>query len=243
MEALLSIFRIPDLRRKVLITIALLALCRLGVYVPIPGVNVDALHKLLDTLGKDPIGNVLGLMNLFAGGAFANCAIFGLGVMPYISASIIFQLLASVVPSLEQLQKEGEAGRRKITQYTRYATVGLCFLQGFITIQALGGGGAVSGIFPKETSFVVMASIMLTTGSMLLMWIGEQIDEYGIGNGISLIIMVGILDRMPGAIGEVLRTFSPSLESVVKVVVLVGMFVGVIVGIIFVSEAQRRIPF
>ena len=249
MEALLSIFRIPDLRRKVLITMALLALCRLGSYVPIPGVNVEALHALLDRMANDPVGRILGLMNLFAGGAFANCAIFGLGVMPYISASIIFQLLASVVPSLEQLQKEGEAGRKRITQYTRYATVGLCFLQGFITIQGLRSGGATSGIFPPGVGFLVSAAIILTTGSMLLMWIGEQIDEYGIGNGISLIIMVGILDRMPGAIGEVARQFTFSFNptetqiGVVKVIILVAMFVGVILGIIFITEGQRRIPF
>ncbi len=250
MEALLNVFKIPDLRRKVLFTIAVLALCRVGVYVPIPGVNVDAMHELMRNLETQPVGRVLGLMNLFAGGALANCAIFGLGVMPYISASIIFQLLASVVPSLEQLQKEGEAGRRRITQYTRYATVGLCLVQGFITIEGLrGGGGTLSQIFPSGISFVIMASVILTTGSMLLMWMGEQIDEYGIGNGISLIIMIGILDRLPVAIGEVSRYFSFSLSppegeiGIVKVLVLILMFVGIILGIIFITEGQRRIPF
>lgn len=250
MEALISIFKIPDLRRKVLITIALLALCRVGVYVTIPGVNVEALHRLYENIAQTPVGRVLGLMNLFAGGAFANCAVFGLGVMPYISASIIFQLLASVVPALEQLQKEGEAGRRKITQYTRYATVGLCFIQGFITIQGLrSGGGATSEIFPPGLGFLIMASILLTTGSMLLMWIGEQIDQYGIGNGISLIIMVGILDRLPVAIGQVATYFSFSLNppegeiGIIKVIVLILMFIGVVLGIIFITEGQRRIPF
>ena len=249
MEALLSIFKIPDLRRKVLITLALLALCRVGVYVPIPGVNVEALHRLYDNIANTPVGRVLGLMNLFAGGAIANCAIFGLGVMPYISASIIFQLLASVVPSLEQLQKEGEAGRKRITQYTRYATVGLCFIQGFITIQGLRSGGFTAEIFPQGASFLVMASLMLTTGSMLLMWMGEQIDEYGIGNGVSLIIMVGILDRLPVAVGQVATYFSFSLNppegeiGIIKVIVLILMFVGVILGIIFITEGQRRIPF
>jgi len=245
LEALLSIFKIPDLRRKVLITLVLLALCRLGVYIPIPGVNTEELRRLVDSLIKagDPAGRILGLINLFAGGAFANCAIFGLGVMPYISASIIFQLLASVVPSLEQLQKEGEAGRKRITQYTRYATVGLCFLQGLITIQGLRATPRMGALFPQGFEFLMMASIMLTTGSMLLMWIGEQIDEYGIGNGISLIIMIGILDRFPGAILEVARQFTPSLGAVVDVTVMVGLFVGVILGIIFITEAQRRIPF
>ena len=152
-----------------------------------------------------------------------------------------------MVPSLEQLQKEGEAGRKRITQYTRYATVGLCFLQGTITIQGLRSGGVTAAIFPQGTGFLVMAAIMLTTGSMLLMWIGEQIDEYGIGNGISLIIMVGILDRMPNAILEVARKFTPSINpgegqiGIVTVIVLLGMFVGVILGIIFVTEGQRRI--
>ena len=243
MEALRSIFKIPDLRRKVLITLALLGLCRLGVYVPIPGVDVQRLQEWFKGTASDPLGNLLGLMNLFAGGAFANCAIFGLGVMPYISASIIFQLLASVVPSLEQLQKEGESGRRKITQYTRYATVGLCFLQGWITINGLQHTNMGGTVFPPGNGFLVMAAIMLTTGSMLLMWIGEQVDEYGIGNGISMIIMVGILDRMPGAVREVLMQSSVGLDSAIKMFVLVMMFVGVIVGIIFVTEAQRRIPF
>jgi preprotein translocase subunit SecY len=170
--------------------------------------------------------------------------------MPYISASIIFQLLATVVPSLEQLQKEGDAGRKRITQYTRYATVGLCLIQGYITIQGLrSGSGPGAAIFPTGLGFAIMASIILTTGSMLLMWIGEQIDEYGIGNGISLIIMIGILDRLPVAIMQVAQYASLSFNppegqiGIVKILILILLFVGVIFGIIFITEGQRRIPF
>ena len=190
LESFVNVFRVPELRKKALLTLGILALCRVGIYIPVPGVNVQGIGQLYKSIQGTDAGKILGLVDLFAGGGIRNCAIFGLGIMPYISASIIFQLLASVIPFLEKLQKEGEAGRRKIQQYTRMATVPLCFIQALITIQGLAGQAAVGGmaIFPASMAFRLKAALVLTTGTMLLMWLGEQIDEYGIGNGISLII-------------------------------------------------------
>jgi len=246
-----DIFRVPDLRRKLLITFLLLALCRLGVYVPVPGVDVPGLVGTYEKASQNSVaGRLLGLMDLFAGGAFGRCAVFGLGVMPYISASIIFQLLTSVVPALERLQREGEVGRKRIQQYTRLATVGLCLVQGAITIAGLRSSQSLRPFFPSSgMSFVLMSAVLMTTGTMLLMWIGEQIDEFGIGNGISLIIMVNILDRLPVGIMRLARQATFSLNPEIgeigpgKIVLLLAMFVGVVIGVVFITEGQRRIPF
>ena len=250
MSALGDIFSIPDLRRKLLITVLLLGMCRVGVYVTMPGVNVAELAKQVkETKKGGAAGQLLGLMDLFAGGAFGRCAVFGLGVMPYISASIIFQLLTSVVPSLERLQREGEVGRKRIHQYTRYATVVLCLVQGAIAMTGMRSQPSWKPYFDQSRSFIVMAAVLLTTGTMLLMWIGEQIDEYGIGNGISLIIMINILDRLPTAVLHLAQnaTFhvNPEAHQVgpAKIVLLLGMFVAIVVGVVFITEGQRRIPF
>ncbi len=244
-----SVFRVPELRRKILITVGLLALCRVGVYVPIPGVDTGVLHDLFNKATQDGgVGRVLGLVNMFAGGALARAAVFGLGIMPYISASIIFQLLCSVIPALEQLQKEGEAGRKKINQYTRYATVVLCFFQAFVMTRGL---YRFEGVVPdhiRGAGFQLHAAIMLTTGTMLLMWIGEQVDEFGIGSGISLIIMVNIIDRLPLALTQILQnatwSLSPAPHEIgpVRILLLFAFFLAIVVGVIFITQGQRRIP-
>ncbi len=242
------VFSVPDLRRKVLITIGLLALCRVGVYVPIPGIDTQALHDLFKNASGGGLGRILGLVNMFAGGALSRAGVFGLGIMPYISASIIFQLLTSVVPSLEQLQKEGEAGRKKINQYTRMATVVLCFFQAFVMVRGLYRFPNVVPDVVRGFGFQFRSAILLTTGTMLLMWIGEQIEEFGIGNGISLIIMVNIIARLPLAFTQIFQNFTPSLTpeahelGAPQALLLVVFFLAIVVGVIFITQGQRRIP-
>ncbi len=241
---------IPDLRRRIGITLALLAVYRIGAYLPIPGIDVEVLRQLFEDIAKQPFGQIFGVINMFAGGAMKRATVLALGIMPYISASIIFQLLVSVIPALEKLAKEGEYGRKKITQYTRYATIGLCLLQATFIIRWLENqvfGGC--RIVPEPTmSFRITAVLVLTTGTAFLMWLGEQITERGIGNGISLIIMCSIVSRMPGALYNLIlnATLRPWDEGgkvgLLKILLLVVMFVAVVVGVVFITQGQRRIP-
>ncbi len=233
--------RIPELRRRLLFTFAMLAVYRVGVAVPTPGIDGKALADFFDQARN----TMFGLVNLFSGGALERFSIFALGIMPYISASIILQLLTVVIPYLERLSKEGEAGRRKITQYTRYGTVFLSVVQGlFISIgiekiEAPSGGSVV---FDPGWSFRLMTVLTLTCGTVFIMWLGEQISERGIGNGISLIIFAGIVAAMPSA---ATATFEFVREGELGVLVLLGLlaFMVVAVGvIIFVERGQRRVP-
>ncbi len=251
LEPLINCFRIPELRRKILFTVVLLCAFRAGAFVPLPGVNPRAVKAAAGQIE----GGALGLVNMFAGGALDNCAVFGLGIMPYISASIIFQLLATVIKPLEELQKEGEAGQRKINQYTRYATVLLCLIQGFFMARWIERLPPTDGIYivPQDIQrglgFEILAVIALTTGTMLVMWIGEQIQEHGVGNGISLLIMAGIVARMPSMIRQVWRTQVDSnlinpAEDKIGLVGIVGMalmYVLVVVGVVLLHQGQRRI--
>jgi len=244
-----NIFRVPELRRRLIITVLLLWVCRIGVYVPVPGVDPVKLEAFKERVARGPAGPMMSMVNLFAGGALENCAVFGLGVMPYISASIIFQLLASVIPALERLQKEGEAGRRKINQYTRYATVLLCFIQAAMLLGSMSRRGATVFDDTFGASDLLLAALLLTAGTMFLMWIGEQIDEYGIGNGVSLIIMIGIIARLPVAVLFFARSVSFSLQpapgevSIAQTIIMLAFFLAVVVGIIFITNGHRRIPF
>src|SRR5215204_3724984 len=204
LKTFINIFRVPELRNKVLFTLMMLAIYRIGYHVPIPGVNQQALADLAENQAKggSAAGRLASYVSLFSGGSLSQSTIFGLGVMPYISASIIFQLLATVVPSLEKLQKEGEQGRKKIQEWTRYATVPLCIIQAIFWINYMHDTQPplVQRTFMHSAMFWTMGIVSLTAGCIFLMWLGEQIDEYGLGNGISLIILAGIVARMPQAI-------------------------------------------
>lgn len=247
-----NIFKIPELRKKIIITLGLLAICRVGVYIPMPGIDTNVLKAYFNQFTQSGIGQMLGLVDLFAGGAMSTGAIFGLGIMPYISASIIFQLLVGVVPALERIQKEGEVGRKKINQYTRMATVGLCLFQAFVMSRTLYtidvNGVPVVPVYLQGLGFQLMAALLLTTGTMFLMWIGEQIDECGIGSGISLVIMVNIIDRLPWALSQLFQNFTFSVApaeheiGVVKIILLVGCLLAIVGGVIYITQGQRRIP-
>ncbi len=252
-KTFVNIFRVPELRNKVLFTLFMLAIYRIGYHVPIPGVDQSSFEAFASkTDDSSAAGRLASYVSLFSGGNLSQSTIFGLGVMPYISASIIFQLLATVMPSLEKLQKEGETGRKKIQEWTRYVTVPLALIQAVMWIGYMhhpGQGGAlVQTAFFNTTSFWIMSLTSLTAGCVFLMWLGEQIDEYGLGNGVSLIILAGIVARMPNAITMLISSSGTSTSGNVgvitpgKIVFLVGCFVFVIAGSILITQAQRRIP-
>ncbi len=230
-----NIFKIPELKNKVFFTFALLAVYRIGVHVPTPGIDSAALAQIF-AAHKD---GMLGMFNMFSGGALERLSVFALGIMPYISASIILQLLTVVIPHLERLSKEGEQGRKKITQYTRYGTVVLSIIQGFGISVGLEQMGAVIN---PGWAFRIMTLTTLTAGTAFIMWLGEQITERGIGNGISLIIFAGIVARLPIAIINTFRLMSTGEISIFIVLILVIFMVAVIGFIIFVEQGQRRIP-
>jgi preprotein translocase subunit SecY len=243
LEAVKNMFRIQDLRNRVLFTLALLAVYRIGAYIPIPGIN----SAVLDQLFNQAAGSVLGIFNLFSGGNFRRMTIFALGIMPYITSSIILQLMTVVFPYLERLQKEGELGRRKITQYTRYLTIVLSIIQsstiaGALQAQSLGGQSLV---YHPGSSFVLMTILTLTTGSAFIMWLGEQISERGIGNGMSLIIFTGIVVGLPRAVADLYekastRAWGPFTP--IALIFLVVLMIAVVAFIVYVEGAQRRIP-
>ncbi len=251
-----NIFRVPDLRKKVLVTLFLIVVFRIGSYVPLPGVNTAEVAKVADRMREGGRGGVagraLGLIDLFTGGALGRCAVFGLGIMPYISASIIFQLLATVIKPLEELQREGEAGRKKINQYTRYATVVLCMVQSFFMSSWIEGQGEVSLVSPSMRAglwFELSTMVALTAGSVFLMWLGETLTEYGIGNGISVIIMAGIIDRMPTTVRQLWnrvdwhRPFTPEAGqmNVIMLLFFFAIYLGVVVGVVLITQGQRRV--
>ncbi len=235
-------FRIKELRQRLLFTIGLLAIYRIGAYVPTPGIDPEKLKLLFGGAGGTG-GGLLNLMDLFTGGAMRNVTILALGIMPYISASIIMQLMTSVVPTLEKLSHEGEAGRRKISQYTRYGTIAVCIIQSIMLSRQLVQGDV--NLIPAPW-FNILVMITLTAGTIFLMWLGEQITARGIGNGISLIIMAGIVSRMPVAARMMwnLYGFGAADQSrpFWQAALLIFMFVAVVAGVIFVIQGQRRIP-
>lgn len=230
-----NIFKIPELKKRILYTLALLIVYRIGVHVPVPGIDAAELARIF----REISGTIVGIFNMFSGGALESMSVFALGIMPYISASIILQLMTVVVPHLERLSKEGEQGRKKITQYTRYGTVLLSIIQGFGISEALIRGGAVIN---PGWGFRLMTVITLTAGTAFIMWLGEQITERGVGNGISLIIFAGIVARMPQAMGRIFTLLSTGELNVFFVLILVVIMVAVVGFIIFVEQGQRRIP-
>jgi preprotein translocase subunit SecY len=262
MSKIKAIFSIPELRQKILLTLLFLAIYRVGFKIPLPFIDQAVMLRSAAANQGGAFGQLMGFVSTFSGGNLEQASIFGLGIMPYISASIIFQLLASVYPPLEKLQKEGESGRKKINEYTRYATVVICLFQSYMYVsyvmQPKGGepgwvqAGYENSIAPYLTGILVM-----TAGTVFLMWLGEQIDEYGIGNGISLIIMAGIIVRIPAAtmslvydqtknrLKESIFTLgggSGSDVSFEKIVVLIVLFIAVVLCVIAITKGQRRIP-
>ncbi len=241
--SLKNIFSIPDLRKRVIFTFLFLAVYRIGAHIPTPGVNGAAVAEAFEAAK----GTFLGFIDMFTGGAMSQLTIFSLGIMPYISASIILQLLTVVWPYLERLSKEGEMGRKKITQYTRYGTVILSVVQSLAISLALEKLRSPRGIpfVPEDIrgwSFRLMTVLTLTTGTAFIMWLGEQISVRGIGNGISLIIFAGIVVRLPGAVIETLGDLSTGAMSPLKLLLLLVLMVGVVAFIILVERGQRRIP-
>jgi preprotein translocase subunit SecY len=239
-EQLRNIFRVPELKRRVLFTCALLIVYRIGAHIPTPGIDATALSRFF----QQQAGNLLGLMDVFTGGALRRLSVFALGIMPYISASIILQLLAVVIPALEKLQKEGEQGRKKITQYTRYGTVFLSAIQGLgiaIGLESMQMGGAAVVPVPGW-GFRLMTTLTLTGGTIFLMWLGEQISERGIGNGISLLIFAGIIVRMPEAIFASWTLITQGEMNPLVFLALLVLMVFVVAAVIIMTLGQRRIP-
>lgn len=236
-----NIGKIPELKRRIGMTLLLLAVYRIGAHIPSPGINSEALAAFF----KAAQGTLLGLFDMFSGGALSQLSVFALGIMPYISSSIILQLLTVVIPTLERLSKEGEAGRRKITQYTRYGTVVLSIIQGFGIASALEGmtgpGGEAVVVHPGW-AFRVITVITLTAGTAFIMWVGEQITERGIGNGISLIIYAGIVAGIPNAVVSTVRLFRAGEMSIFILLAIAILMVLVVAFIIFMERGQRRIP-
>ncbi|MDR3604998.1 MAG: preprotein translocase subunit SecY [Desulfomonilaceae bacterium] len=231
-----NIAKIPELKRRVFFTLLLLLIYRLGVHVPTPGINTLALKEFFGRYQQ----TLFGVIDMFTGGALENFSVFSLGIMPYISASIILQLLTVVVPHLERLSKEGEAGRKKITQYTRYGTVVLSLVQSMGI--SIGLAKTENLVYMSKPAFVLLSMVTLTAGTAFIMWLGEQITERGIGNGISLIIFAGIVARMPSALGSTIQLVQTGDLGFLVLLLLLGIMIAVIAVIVFVERGQRRIP-
>ena len=233
--------KIPELKRRIFFTLIMLAVYRVGCAIPTPGIDADALSAFFARYQ----GTLLGLFDMFSGGALERMSIFALGIMPYISASIILELLTVVVPHLAQLKKEGDEGRKKITQYARYGTVLLAMIQGFmiaIGLESMTSPGGAMVVPNPGWAFRLMTMITLAAGTSFIMWLGEQITERGIGNGISLIIFAGIVARMPSAIHGTFRMVNLGEMSIFMLAILVVMMIAVIAAIVFVEQGQRRLP-
>lgn len=240
-EGLQNASRIPELRRRILFTLAMLAVYRMGVAIPTPGIDRQALASFFTTVEN----TIFGLVNLFSGGAFEQFSVFALGIMPYISASIILQLLTMVFPYLERLSKEGEVGRRKITQYTRYGTIVLAVIQGLmisIGLESTRGPGGEAVVLNPGWNFRVMTVLTLSSGTAFIMWLGEQITERGIGNGISLVIFAGIVAQLPSGIFSTIQFVREGELMPLMVLLILVIVIGVVATIIFVERGQRRIP-
>ncbi len=234
-----NIFKIPELRRKVLITLALILVYRIGRFIPVPGVNADVLTSFFAAQK----GTLFGLFDLFSGGNLTRATVFALGIMPYISSSIIFQLLVTVIPYLEKLSKEGDAGRKKITQYTRYGTIVLAVVQGSAIsfwLEGLNPGG-IPVVASPGWGFRLMTILTLAAGTAFIMWLGEKITEFGVGNGISLIIFAGIVAAMPGGTAKTINNLIHGEMDVVTLIIILAIMVAVVMAVVYMQQAQRRI--
>jgi preprotein translocase subunit SecY len=238
-NALGSLGKLTELRQRIFFVIGALIVYRLGSFIPVPGVNPDAMANLI---GQS--GGLLDMFNMFSGGSLSRLSVFALGVVPYISASIVVQMMGSVIPSLQQLRKEGEAGRRTMTMYTRFGTVGLSAFQAFgiaMALQKQTAAGGVPVVYTPGMGFVLSAVVGLTAGSMFLMWLGEQMTERGIGNGISLLIFAGIVAGLPGAVAHTLSMSSNGELSILEMLMVAAVILAVTAFVVFMERAQRRI--
>ncbi len=234
-----NIFKIPELKNRVLFTLAILIVYRIGSFIPTPGIRGEELSKFL---AEGAAGALVGFFDMFTGGALSRVAIFALGIMPYISASIIFQLLTVVIPAIGKLAKEGEAGRKKITRYTRYATVAIAAIQSLgisVGLEGMAGGAFIQN---PGWSFRLLTMLTLTSGTVFIMWLGEQITERGIGNGISLIIFAGIVAQLPSAVISTYQLLKAGELSIFFVIFLIAMVVAVVGVVIYIERGQRKIP-
>lgn len=240
-----NIFRIQDLRNKILFTVALLMIYRIGFFISVPGFDFEGVVEGASQ-SDAPLGRAAEMMQMFTGGTLSRSSLFGLGIMPYITASIILMLLGEVIPALKKLRQEGQTGHKKIQEYTRYLTVLICVIQSIMFMKLLGGSGLT--YVGMERTALIMGVFGMTAGTIFLMWLGEQIDEYGIGNGISLIIMAGIVSRMPWAVRTLWQDVDLTLGAPVgsvgpaKILFLIAAFVFVVAGAILITQGQRRIP-
>ncbi|MDD5634357.1 MAG: preprotein translocase subunit SecY [Candidatus Omnitrophica bacterium] len=250
-ESFINIFKVPDLKKKVLVTLGIIAVYRIGAFVPTPGIDGMKLAQFFDNIARTQGGTLFGIMNMFSGGAMQRLTIFALGIMPYISASIILQLLTTVVPALERLAKQGDEGRKTIIQYTRYGTVVLSLIQSFFIALWLENPAHFQGmqiVMSPGWGFRILTVITLTTGTAFIMWLGEQIQEKGIGNGMSLIITAGIVSRLPAAVVQLVTLATPGNRGgeaqidPFKVVFLAFMFIAVVVAVVLITQGQRKIP-
>lgn len=249
-SALVNSFRIPDLKRRIIITTILIAVYRVGCYIPTPGIDGVALAEFFNRMAKTQGGALFGIINMFSGGAMERLTIFALGIMPYISASIILQLLTAVVPALEKLAKEGKAGYEKINQFTRYGTVALAIIQSFFIALWLENPARFEGlkiVLSPGWGFRILTVLTLTTGTIFIMWLGEQIQERGIGNGISLVITAGIISRIWPAMNQLfilISPFSPTRRQIqpFTLLIMAALLVGVVFAVILITQGQRKIP-
>ncbi len=242
-ETFRNIFKIHELRQRIIYTLALLVVCRIGAHITLPGIDANL---LAESTRNQNANTLFGLYDLFVGGAFHNAAIFALGIMPYITAAIIIQMLGAVVPYFQKLQQEGEEGRKKITQLTRYGTVLICLFQSWgVTIKLVNTtvqGVSVVPAAVQGIGWTLSTILILTSGTIFMMWLGEQITDKGIGNGISLIIFIGIIDRFPFALLDEYRLISEGTRSLIVELVIIGFMVLIIAGVVLVTEGTRRIP-
>ncbi|MCU0642700.1 MAG: preprotein translocase subunit SecY [bacterium] len=243
MKSIQSIFRIPDLKKRILFTLFILIVDRIGGHIPVPGINGKALFQFFEQMGG---GGIFSLYDMFAGGALSQATVFALGIMPYISASIILQLLGAVIPYFQKLQKEGEEGRKKITQYTRYGTVLISALQAYglaVFLESIGTTASGQMVVPNPGfMFRIMTMITMASGSVLIMWLGEQITERGIGNGISLIIFTGIIARFPNAIATEIDQVIGGNRAILTEVFLLALMVVTVAAVVLLTQGMRKIP-
>ena len=242
LKGLVNAFKIEDLRKKILFTLGIFILYRLGAHIPIPGVNIK---EMISAFARTYSGSILGFYDIFTGGALSRATIFSLGIMPYISAAIIFELLVPVIPSLAKLREEGDEGRRKITQYTRYFTVLVALVQSFgttIFIESMKSPSGVSVVTHPGIVFRLVTILTLVTGAVVVMWLGERITEKGIGNGMSLLILIGIVARLPSQSLSITRMVLSGAMSWIQFIVLLALIFVVTAAVVLVTQAQRRIP-